>query len=542
MQEIWFKNAIIYCVDVETFLDGNGDGIGDFQGLTHRLDYIVGLGATCIWLLPFHPSPNRDNGYDITDYYAVDPRYGTLGDFVEFIRLAQDRGLRVIIDLVVNHTSIDHPWFQAARRDPASPYRDYYIWSRDKPPDAHKGVVFPGYQESTWSWDDTAGAYYFHRFYDHEPDLNTANPAVAEEIERIMGFWIQLGVSGFRLDAAPFVIEDQPGNRERRFEQLKEIRAFLSWRKGDAVLLAEANVTAEEVGDYFGTGERINMMFNFIANQRLFLALAREDAAPLAQALGSLPPIPERAQWASFLRNHDELDLGRLTESERHEVFTAFAPEPNMRIYDRGIRRRLAPMLGNDRERLEMAYSLLFALPGAPVLWYGEEIGMGEDLSLDQRNPVRTPMQWSGEPNGGFSTAPSDRLPRPVIEEGEFGARFVNVITQQKDRGSLLNWMEALARARRECPEIGWGTWTLLPTGDTAILALRHQWRGGSVVTLHNLSRRAREIDAAPLVGEAAELTDIFCDTDYDDPVRSGDRIRINGHGYRWMRANGARR
>ncbi|HEU6442455.1 MAG TPA: alpha-amylase family protein, partial [Microvirga sp.] len=410
MLNLWYKNAVIYCVDVETFMDSNGDGIGDFSGLADRLDHIESLGATCIWLLPFYPTPNCDNGYDVTDFYAVDPRLGTLGDFVAFTHAARDRGLRVIIDLVANHTSIDHPWFQEARRDPNSRYRDWYVWSKEKPKDIHEGVVFPGVQDTTWTYDEVAQAWYMHRFYKHQADLNIANPEVREELEKVMGFWLQLGVSGFRLDAVPFLIEYRGVPAEEKpdhdpHEYLNELRTFISWRRAEAMLLAEANITMDQVDEYFGaSGDRLHMIFNFMLNQNLFLALSRKDAEPVRRVMAQTPAIPPKSQWASFLRNHDELDLGRLSDPERKEVFAAFGPAPEMQAYERGIRRRLAPMLGGDERRIKQAFSLMFALPGTPVLWYGDEIGMGEDLSLQERNSVRTPMQWADEPNAGFST------------------------------------------------------------------------------------------------------------------------------------------
>ncbi|HYC01645.1 MAG TPA: alpha-amylase family protein [Azospirillaceae bacterium] len=534
MRDLWYKNAVIYCLDVDTFADGNGDGVGDFRGLARRLDHIAGLGATCIWLLPFYRTPNRDNGYDISDYYQVDPRLGTLGDFVEFTHLAKDRGLRVIADLVVNHTSTDHPWFQAARSDPDSPYRDFYLWSEEKPADAQEGMVFPGVQETVWTWDEKARSHYFHRFYDHEPDLNVENPAVREEIERIMGAWLQLGVSGFRIDGAPFLIESdiKSGKSSFRYDYLAELRSFLSWRRGDAVMLAEANVEPKETCHYFGGGDRLHMMFNFWLNQRLFLAFVRHQAGPVAEALGDLPELPSIGQWANFLRNHDELDLGRLSDAEREEVFAAMAPEEEMRAYGRGIRRRLAPMLGNDRRRLELAYSLMFSLPGTPVIWYGEEIGMGEDLSLDERNAVRTPMQWSDDPNGGFSPAPPDRLVRPVLTGGEYGYERVNVEAQQRDPGSLLNWFERVARARRECPEFGRGAWRVLETGDPAVLALRCDWDGKAVLALHNFAAEERTATLADPPEEP--LRDLFGDRAYE-PAEGG-KLSLSAYGYRWLR------
>ncbi|HET9225160.1 MAG TPA: alpha-amylase family protein, partial [Thermoanaerobaculia bacterium] len=415
MIDLWYKDAVIYSLDVETFQDSNGDGIGDFRGLTERLDYLGSLGVTCLWLLPIHPTPNLDNGYDVQDYYAVDPRLGTLGDFVEFMHQARERGIRVMLDLVVNHTSTRHPWFQSARRDKSSPYRNFYVWSDTLPDNAREGMVFPGYQDSVWTWDEEAKAYYFHRFYAHQPDLDISNPDVREEICRIMGFWLELGVSGFRLDAAPFLIEMKGAGAvgEDQYAYLREFRDFLSWRRGDAILLAEANVEREKMAQYFGEGVRLHMLFGFLVNQHYFLALARQQAEPLIRGLKMPPPLPPTGQWANFVRNHDELDLGRLTPEEREEIARQFAPDPGMWLYERGIRRRLPPMLDGDRRRIELAYSLMFSLPGTPVLRYGEEIGMGDDLSLPERESVRTPMQWSREPNGGFSTA--SRLPKSAV-------------------------------------------------------------------------------------------------------------------------------
>lgn len=544
MMDLWYKNAIVYCLDVETFMDGNGDGVGDFAGLTHRLDHIAALGATCVWLLPFYASPNRDNGYDVTDYYAIHPRLGTLGDFVEFTHLAKDRGLRVIADLPVNHTSTDHPWFQDSRRDPASRYRDWYYWTERRPENHDEGMVFPGVQKTTWTHDPVAGAYYFHRFYPHEADLKTENPAVREEIQRIMGFWLQLGVSGFRIDAAPFLIEevgvDGPG--PLRFEFLEEFRHFLSWRKGDAVMLAEANVTPDAARDFFGDGDRMHMMFNFHVNQRLFLALATERAAPIATALGDLPPLDVRSQWANFLRNHDELDLGRLPDDEEALVKDRFAPEPGMRLYERGIRRRLAPMLDGNARRLKLANSLMLTLPGTPVIWAGDEIGMGDDLSQDERNSVRTPMQWSDGRNGGFSAADPDRVVRPVIATGPFAHDRVNVAAQQRDPDSLLNWFERACRARRDCPELGWGDWRLLETGDPAVLAHAARWRDNRIVIVHNLSGEAREVTIPDLAGPDDHVLEVFCDGRRGADPEPGKPLSLEPYGFRWLRTAGTRR
>ncbi|MFL6570595.1 MAG: alpha-amylase family protein, partial [Burkholderiales bacterium] len=444
INDLWYKNAVVYCLNVGTYMDSNADGIGDFQGLMRRLDYLHGLGVTALWLMPFQKSPCRDDGYDISDYYAVDPRYGTLGDFVEFTHGAKQRGMRVLIDLVVNHTSNEHAWFQEARRDPRSKYREWYVWSKKKPPHADQGMVFPGVQKTTWSYDKEARLYYFHRFYDFQPDLNTSNPHVLAEILKIMGFWIQLGVSGFRMDAVPFVIGTKGADVRKpleQFDMLRDLREFLQWRQGDSIILAEANVLPKTDLDYFGDeGERMQMMFNFQVNQNLFYALAAADWRPLAKAMEKTKPRPSTAQWGSFLRNHDELDLGRLTDEQRKAVFDAFGPEKNMQLYDRGIRRRLAPMLAGDRRRIELAYSLMFTLPGTPVMRYGDEIGMGDDLSLPERYGARTPMQWSRTRHAGFTTA--SRTKTPAIERGPYGFREVNAESQRRDPESLLNWTE----------------------------------------------------------------------------------------------------
>jgi maltose alpha-D-glucosyltransferase/alpha-amylase len=541
--DLWYKNAVIYCLSVGTYLDSNGDGVGDFRGLMSRLDYLQGMGITALWLMPFQPSPERDDGYDISDYYGVNPRYGTLGDFVDFTHGCRQRGLRVLIDLVVNHTSDQHPWFQQARSDPQSPYRDWYVWSKKKPKDANAGVVFPGVQRSTWDFDASARAWYFHRFYDFQPDLNTANPDVQAEILKIMGFWIQLGVSGFRMDAVPFVIAEKGADlTEPRedYDMLRAFREFLSWRKGDAVILAEANVLPDSDMKYFGTaGERLHMMFNFEANQNLFYALASCDVRLLVQALKKTRARPATAQWGQFLRNHDELDLGRLTDEQRQVVFAAFGPEPDMQLYGRGIRRRLAPMLQGDRRRMEMAYSLIMTLPGTPVLRYGDEIGMGDDLSLPERNCARTPMQWSGEPHGGFTSAEKPIL--PVISGGPYGYEHTNVAAQRRDPESFLNWTERMIRMRKETPEIGWGDFTLIKTGTPEVLAMRYDWRGNSVLFVHNLSAIPREVRLASGVpGESGGCLVSLLSDDNSHADEAGKHcILLEPYGYRWYRVGG---
>jgi maltose alpha-D-glucosyltransferase/alpha-amylase len=543
IDDLWYKNSVFYCLSVGTYMDANGDGIGDFKGLLRRLDYLQGLGITTIWLMPFQPSPGKDDGYDISDYYGVDPRYGTLGDFVEFTHGCRQRGIRVIIDLVVNHTSDAHPWFREARRSKDSPYRDWYVWADKKPATASQGMVFPGVQKSTWTYDKEARAWYFHRFYDFQPDLNTSNPRVQAEILKIMGFWIQLGVSGFRMDAVPFVIATKGAKVKTPIEQydlLRSLREFLQWRQGNAIILGEANVLPETDMEYFGRdGDRIQMMFNFHVNQHLFYAMASADAGPLAKALKDTKPRPPTAQWGQFLRNHDELDLGRLTKAQRGVVFEAFGPDKNMQLYDRGIRRRLAPMLGGDRRRLELAYSLLCTLPGTPVIRYGDEIGMGDNLDLPERNCARTPMQWSTEPHAGFTAG--ERPCLPVIDKGPFGFEHVNVAKQRRDPNSMLNWMERIIRMRKETPEVGWGDFQVIATRDPALLIMRYDWRNNSVLFVHNLDDKPREVSfATGLAGEAGKfLINLLAEDHSEANERGKHTLLLEAYGYRWYRVGG---
>jgi maltose alpha-D-glucosyltransferase / alpha-amylase len=541
INDLWYKNAVIYSLSVGTYLDADGDGIGDFRGLMRRLDYLQGLGITAVWLMPFQPSPGRDDGYDVADYYGVDPRYGTLGDFVEFSHGCAQRGIRVLIDLVVNHTSDQHPWFRQARADPESIYRDWYVWSAKKPKDASAGVVFPGVQKSTWDYDKVAKAWYFHRFYEFQPDLNTANPEVQAEILKIMGFWIQLGVSGFRMDAVPFVISEKGPTVKvpvENYDMLRTFREFLSWREGQAIILAEANVLPNVDADYFGSvGERLQMMFNFEVNQNLFLSLATGDSSPLAKSLKATRTSVDTAQWGQFLRNNDELDLGRLTDEQRQTVFAAFAPEADMQLYGRGIRRRLPAMLGGDRRRLELAYSLMLTLPGTPVFRYGDEIGMGENLRLPERNCARTPMQWSTEPQGGFTK--NKKAVLPVISEGLYGFQHVNVSQQRRDPNSLLNWMERVIRMRKEVPEIGWGEFVVLKTRSREVLAIRYDWRNNSVVFVHNLGASPCEVRLDVGVENSQCLVNLLSSDSSTAEANGKHSILLEAYGYRWYRVGG---
>jgi len=543
MTERWYRQAVVYCVDVGTFQDSDGDGIGDLQGLISRLDYLARLGVTCLWLNPVHPSPERDGGYDVSDFYGINPRYGSLGDFADLVHRADNRGIRVLMDLVVNHTSDEHPWFVSARSDPKSPYRDWYVWSADEPSDRTQGMVFPGEQKETWTFDEQAGAWYYHRFYDFQPDLNWANAALRDEIKKVMAFWLALGVSGFRVDAAPFVVElTQPGNPSspKALDLLTELREVVSWRRGDGVLLAEANVAPDELVAYFGDSgggnNRFHMMFGFLLNARIMLALARSSPEPLVETLSELPPIPQHAQWATFLRNHDESDLSRLTAEQRKEVFAAFGPKPSMQLYGRGIRRRMASMLGNDRRRLELAYSLQFTLPGTPVVRYGEEIGMGEDLKLPDRDAIRTPMQWSGRANAGFSTAPKNKLRLPVVSRGEYGYRNVNVTAQKQDPSSLLSWFERMIRTLRECPEVGEGACTVVEVSSApTVLVHRCESPAGTMLFLHNLADVPVTVDVS--VQRAGEdPVHLFADKGYESGPPDLAAIGLSGYGYRWLR------
>ena len=537
IHDLWYKNAVIYCLNVETFLDSNGDGVGDFVGLTDRLPYLAGLGVTCLWLLPFFPSPNLDDGYDVSDYYGVHPRTGTFGDFVEFMNHARQLGLRVIVDLVVNHTSDRHPWYKAARKDPDSPYREYYVWSKKRPRNWNQGMVFPGVQRETWTRDPVAKEFYFHRFYDFQPDLNTHNPAVKEELMRIMGFWLQLGVSGFRMDAVPFLIERKGAGVKptRDYELLHEMRDFLQWRCRDAIMLAEANVPPGQSMQYFGEqGDRLQMMLNFWVNQRMFYTLATGDTAPLKEALVATYERPYAAQWGVFLRTHDELDLGRLTELQRARVFEAFAPEKRMQLYNRGIRRRLAPMLNNDRRRIELANSLMFTLPGTPVIRYGDEIGMGDDLRLPERYAARTPMQWSSHRHGGFTAG--RRVLRRLVNDPIYGYRHVNVADQRRDPNSLLNWTERIIRTRKECAEISWGDWKILPRLPDPVLGMRYDWNDRSTIVLHNFADRPCAVRLHVDGPQRCRLVNLLSQDTSEADDSGRHLVQLEPYGYRWFR------
>ena len=538
----WYRRGVIYSLDVRLFQDSDGDGIGDFCGLTSRLDHLSRLGVSVLWLNPIHPTPYRDGGYDVADYYGVGEALGSLGDFAEFMAECDERGIRVMLDLVLNHTSDEHPWFQAARADPASRYRDWYVWSDEEPADRHEGMVFPGVQEATWTYDEVAQAWYHHRFYPFQPDLNTQNPEVRSEMKKVITFWERLGVSGFRIDGAPFLIEKTEaggGDLPRDYGFLTELRERLTWLRGDAVFLAEAHVPSDELIEFFGRADgavsRVHMLFAFRLNEALMLSLARQDVTAVAEALTSLPPPPRNASWATFLRNHDEVDLSQLEEDERQDVFAAFGPDPDHQLYNRGIRRRLAPMLGGDSRRLRLAYSLQFTMPGTPVLRYGDEIGMGEDLSLPEREAIRTPMQWSGTSNGGFSTASPDRLIRPVVSAPPFGFDEVNVTDQRLEPDSMLSWFERMLHTLRECDEIGSGTHRVIDGTPPAVLAHVAEGPTGVVLFVHNLSEQPLVVTPTGVPAEDQPPVEVFSDHPYPGEV-DPSKLEVGPYGFRWVR------
>ncbi|HEY8870843.1 MAG TPA: maltose alpha-D-glucosyltransferase [Candidatus Limnocylindrales bacterium] len=503
---LWYKDAVIYEVHVRAFLDSNGDGTGDFEGLTQRLDYLADLGVTAIWILPFYPSPLRDDGYDIADYMTVNPDYGTLRDVRTFIREAHRRGLRVITELVCNHTSDQHPWFQRARRSkPGTAHRDFYVWSDT--PDRYRDarIIFKDFETSNWTWDPVAGAYFWHRFYSHQPDLNFDNPTVRAAIVRTMDYWLEMGVDGLRLDAIPYLYEREGTNCENLPEThafLRDLRRHIDERFADRMLLAEANQWPEDSVAYFGKGDECHMAFHFPVMPRMFMAIRMEDRFPILDILAQTPPIPERAQWALFLRNHDELTLEMVTDEERDYMYRAYASDPQARI-NLGIRRRLAPLLGNNRRRIELMNGLLFSLPGTPVLYYGDEIGMGDNVFLGDRNGVRTPMQWSGDRNAGFSSANRQQLYLPIIVDPEYHFEAVNVEAQQANPNSLLWWMKRLIALRKRHPAFGRGSIEFLHPENRRILAFIRKDPTETILVVANLSRFAHyaELDLSAFEG-----------------------------------------
>lgn len=531
----WFKNTIIYALDVDAFQDDNGDGCGDFKGLKDRLEYIASIGVKTIWLLPFFKTANQDNGYDVIDYFTIDPRLGSMGDFVDFLDLANEFHLRVILDLPINHTSVKHPWFKEACANPKSKYRNYYIWSKEKPEDGEEKIIFGEQQSGNWKWDDEAGAFFYHTFYDFQADLNFSNPEVRKEVRRIMHFWLRLGMSGFRIDALSHIIRNKGSIYiEDPGKIIRELRQYAEEISNEAVLLGETDVEPKKYSDFFGHDDKFQMLLNFYLANYIFLSLAKEEKAPIEYALDMLPKANSFQQYANFLRNHDELDLERLNETERQLVFSKFAPKENMQIFGRGIRRRLAPMLGNDRKLMELAYSILFSMPGSPIIRYGDEIGMGDDLSLKGRNSVRTIMQWSAEENAGFSRAPKNKLIKPVITKGEYSKDNISVEAQYKDRSSFLNWMITLIRMRTKCMELGRGRYHIVDSGHPGVLAHYSRLEDEVTMVLHNLTDKEAKVRIDLGEHEVERLVDVFGDEEYS-PLKESREIQVNAKGYRWL-------
>lgn len=534
----WFKNTTIYCLDVDAFQDGNGDGCGDFRGLVDRLEYLSTIGIDTLWLLPVFKSPNRDNGYDVSDYYSTNDQLGDLGDFTEVLSRAEECGMRIILDLPLNHTSDQHPWFLESKKDIKSKYRNYYIWTREKPKEPEEKLIFGDQQNGNWKFDKEAGAYFYHTFYDFQPDLNFDNPDVRKEVRRIMHFWLRLGVSGFRIDALPHIIRNKGSNVIK--DQMKIIREFRQYTEEiscEAVLLGETDVEPHKYKDYFGRDNRFQMLLNFYLSNYIFSALAKKRKAPIEYALNMLPKANNFQQYINFLRNHDELDLERLNESERQEVFDLYAPKENMRIFGRGIRRRLAPMLNNDRRLLELVYSILFSMPGSPVIRYGDELGMGDDLSQEGRNSVRTVMQWSNEGNAGFSSAPEKKLVKPVIKDKVYGKDNLNVELQFKEESSFLNWMIKLIRMRRKCLEFGRGDFVLVDSGHDSVLAHYSKLENEIALAVHNLSEDEVTVTINLKDDNVKRLVHCFGDKNYE--LLKGHKekwdIKVSPYGYRWF-------
>jgi maltose alpha-D-glucosyltransferase / alpha-amylase len=494
---LWFKKAVFYEIYVRGFYDGNADGSGDFLGLAEKLDYLQWLGVDCVWLLPMYSSPLRDGGYDIADFFTIHPDYGSVGDFSRFVESAHERGIRVIADLVMNHTSSDHPWFQEARSSPDGAKRDWYVWSDtdDRYPEAR--VIFVDSEPSNWTWDPVAGQYFWHRFFSHQPDLNYDNPEVQDAMLDVLRFWLDLGIDGFRLDAVPYLFEREGTNCENLPEThayLKRARQEVDASYPDRVLLAEANQWPADVVQYFGEGDECHMAFHFPVMPRMFMALRREEATPILEILRQTPAIPENAQWGLFLRNHDELTLEMVTDEERDYMYMEYAKDPRMKL-NLGIRRRLAPLLDNGRDEVELMTAILFSLPGTPVLYYGDEIGMGDNVYLGDRDGVRTPMHWTGDRNGGFSRGDFAQLYLPPLMDPVYGYQAVNVEAQLRTPTSLLRWLHRFIALRKAHPVFGLGTYEALVTSNPKVYAHIRRYEEDIVLCVHNLARSAQAVE-----------------------------------------------
>jgi trehalose synthase len=535
--ELWYKDAIFYQIYIRAFYDSNADGHGDIKGLTQKLDYLQELGVDCIWLMPIYPSPLRDDGYDIADYYNIAETFGSIDDLKELIENAHQRNIRVIMDLVLNHTSDQHPWFQASRSDRNSPYRDYYVWSDTDQKYSDARIIFLDTEPSNWTWDEKAGQYFWHRFYASQPDLNYDNLSVQNEMLNVAGFWLDMGIDGFRADAVPYLFEREGTSGENLPEThayLKKLRAFMDQKYPGRILLCEANQSPEDVRPYFGDGDEFHMGFHFPIMPRIYMALKKGRSEDMRQILDRTPEIPENSQWCIFLRNHDELTLEMVTPEERDWMWKEYAPEPRMKL-NLGIRRRLAPLLDNDPQKIELAYSLLFTLPGSPILYYGDEIGMGDNIWLEDRNGVRTVMQWENAANAGFSQASAESLFSPVIDDEAFGSERVNVASQRHDPDSLWNTIRKMIAIRREHPAFGRGKFEWLDMDNDHIAAFKRTYRDESVIAIHNLSSATHTI-SLETKRSVTNLTDLLPGREF--PSNSGRaEIALAPHQFLWLKS-----
>ena len=534
----WYLSAIFYEVHVRAYRDSNADGNGDLPGLISKLDYIKDLGVDCIWILPIYPSPLMDDGYDIADYYNVHEDYGTIEDFKALVKAAHQRGLKVIADLVLNHTSDQHPWFQAARSDPQSKYHDYYVWSDNKDKYSDARIIFLDTEESNWTYDEKAGQYFWHRFYASQPDLNYDNPDVREEMLNVMKFWLDMGIDGFRADAVPYLIEREGTNCENlpeTHEILKSIRAYLDANYQDKVLLAEANQWPKDVRPYFGDGDEFNMGFHFPVMPRIFMAIKEGDATPIRWIMSQTPDIPEGTQWCTFLRNHDELTLEMVTEDERQWMWQEYAPQPRMRL-NLGIRRRLAPLMDNDHHKIMLANALLYSLPGAPIIYYGDEIGMGDNIWLPDRNGVRTPMQWNSGPNAGFSDAPPELLYTPVITDSKYSYKIVNVAVEETDPNSLLYKMKHLVRIRKENPILAAGSYEFLAAEVKQVLTIHRTMGDEEMICILNLSDQPQQLELDLATWKGSQPVDILTGSELPIISTAPYSIALEPMAYHWLK------
>jgi maltose alpha-D-glucosyltransferase / alpha-amylase len=536
-EPLWFKRAVFYEIHIRGFFDGNGDGSGDFRGLAEKLDYLQWLGIDCIWLLPFYRSPLRDGGYDVADFHSINPDYGTVEDVRVFLEAAHERGIRVIADFVMNHTSSDHEWFQRSRNEPDGPYGDFYVWSDSDDRYRDARIIFIDTETSNWSWDPARQQYFWHRFFSHQPDLNYDNPAVQEAMLDALRFWLDLGLDGFRLDAVPYLFEREGTNGENlpeTHEFLKRVRATIDDEYPDRVLLAEANQWPEDVVDYFGEGDECHMCFHFPVMPRMFMSVRREEATPMYEILGRTPDIPNNCQWGLFLRNHDELTLEMVTDEERDYMYTEYAMDPRMKL-NLGIRRRLAPLLDNGRDEIELMHAILFSLPGSPVLYYGDEIAMGDNVYLGDRDGVRTPMQWTGDRNGGFSRADFAQLYAPPLMDPVYGYQAVNVEAQLRTPTSLLRWLKRFIALRKEHPVFGFGTYEPLTPSNPRVFAHVRRWQDDVVLCVHNLARSAQFVELDLSEFEGWHPVEMFGGTRFPSIGQLSYLLTLAPRGFYWF-------